>query len=448
MPSDSDVVIKVNGLGKRYPASDTPFRQVANLLLGRKPGHNGGFQALRPISFEVRRGETLAIIGRNGAGKSTLLQLICGTLSPSSGSVDVRGRLAALLELGAGFNPEFSGRENIYLSAAVYGLTRAQVHERLEAIITFAQIGEQIDQPVKTYSSGMFVRLAFAVIAHVDADILVIDEALAVGDAYFTQKCMRFLRDFAQRGTLLFVSHDTHSVTNLCSKAIWIDRGCMMLAADAKTTVEAYLSSFYTSSDADNVAPGLSTDSSQHAVLSAPAAQQQANNFASAFGAGGGRLLACRLLDQHGRPAFQLTEAQTVELQVDCLAEKNITQPIVGFFIKDRLGQPVCGVNTLKFLPEWQQLPAGEPTQVSFRFHLPLLATGDYTVTVSLASGTQDDHVQHHWVHDMLSFKSAADLHLAGLFTLAGVSCRQVPSTDGVGQQSAGPAQASAFADS
>lgn len=436
----SDVVIKVNELGKCYPASDTPFRQVISLLLGRQPGRDGGFQALHPISFEVRRGETLAIIGRNGAGKSTLLQLICGTLTPSSGSVSVRGRLAALLELGAGFNPEFSGRENIYLSAAVYGLTRLQVHERLDAIINFAQIGEQIDQPVKTYSSGMFVRLAFAVIAHVDADILVIDEALAVGDAYFTQKCMRFLREFAERGTLLFVSHDTHSVTNLCSKAIWIDRGRMMLAADAKTTVEAYLSSFYTGTEDSKAVLVPSTDNEQCAAVPPRTMQQQANNFASAFGVGGGRLLACRLLDQRGRPIFQLTEAQTVELQVDCLAEQCITQPIVGFFIKDRLGQPICGVNTLEFLPDWQQLPAGVPTQISFRFHLPLLATGDYTVTTSLASGTQAEHIQHHWVHDMLSFKAAAGLHLSGLFTLDEVSCRQTPSTDEPCQQDTQPA--------
>lgn len=447
MPSDT--VIQVNALSKCYPAKLTPLRQVFNLLLGRQPDQSNGFQALHPISFEVRKGETLAVIGRNGAGKSTLLQLICGTLTPTSGSVTVTGRLAALLELGAGFNPEFSGRENIYLSASVYGLSRAQVAQRLEAIIEFAQIGEQIDQPVKTYSSGMFVRLAFAVIAHVDADILIIDEALAVGDAYFTQKCMRFLREFAQRGTLIFVSHDTHSVTNLCKKAIWIDRGRMMLAADAKTTVEAYLSSFYTDPDTDSTAPRLSASSTQRTALSAPKTQQQANNFASAFGAGGGRLLACRLLDQHGHPIFQLTEAQTVELQVDCLAEENITQPIVGFFIKDRLGQPVCGVNTLKFLPGWQHLPAGEPTQISFRFHLPLLATGDYTVTVSLASGTQTEHVQHHWVHDMLSFKSAADPHLSGLFTLAEVSCQQALLTASTSQQNADPAQqASPFTES
>lgn len=447
MPSDA--VIRVSSLSKRYPAKQTPFRQVLNLLLGRQPGLSNGFQALHPISFEVRKGETLAVIGRNGAGKSTLLQLICGTLAPTTGTVAVKGRLAALLELGAGFNPEFSGRENIYLSASVYGLSRAQVRERLEAIIDFAQIGEQIEQPVKTYSSGMFVRLAFAVIAHVDADILVIDEALAVGDAYFTQKCMRFLREFAQHGTLIFVSHDTHSVTSLCNKAIWIDKGRMMLAADAKTTVEAYLSSFYAGSDSDSTTNDLPANSPQHTALPAPTVQQQANNFASAFGVGGGRLLACRLLDRHGRPIFQLTEAQTVELQVDCLAEKNIARPIIGFFIKDRLGQPVCGVNTLKFLPDWQKLPAGKPTQISFRFHLPLLATGDYTVTVSLASGTQTEHIQHHWVHDMLSFKSAADLHLSGLFTLTGVHCQRAPSTVVASQQqSAGSTQASAFTDS
>lgn len=421
MPSDT--AIKVNALSKCYPAKLTPLRQVFNLLLGRQPDQSNGFQALHPISFEVRKGETLAVIGRNGAGKSTLLQLICGTLTPTSGSVTVTGRLAALLELGAGFNPEFSGRENIYLSASVYGLSRAQVAQRLEAIIEFAQIGEHIDQPVKTYSSGMFVRLAFAVIAHVDADILVIDEALAVGDAYFTQKCMRFLRDFARHGTLLFVSHDTHSVTSLCDRAIWIDRGRLMVAADAKSTVEHYLASFYCQTDTDSSAPPTpEAATTGHARLSAN--MRQANNFTSSFGVGGGRLLGCQLLDHQGGTALRLTEAQVVELQVDCLADEDIHNPIVGFFIKDRLGQPVCGVNTLRFMPEWQLLSAGEPTRVSFRFHLPLLATGDYTITASLASGTQTEHVQHHWVHDILSFKSSADEHLLGLFTLTDIDCQ------------------------
>ncbi|HCN5890272.1 TPA: ABC transporter ATP-binding protein, partial [Escherichia coli] len=159
----------------------------------------------------------------NGSGKSTLLQMICGTLQPTCGTIKVNGKIAALLELGSGFNPEFTGRENVYLNAAVYGLTRSEIELKFNDIVKFADIGDFIDQPVKNYSSGMYVRLAFAVIAHVDADILVVDEALAVGDAVFTQKCMRFIRKFQENGTLIFVSHDMASVQNLCEKALWLN---------------------------------------------------------------------------------------------------------------------------------------------------------------------------------------------------------------------------------
>lgn len=420
----SNIAIDVQGLSKAYPARQKPLQQVLNLLLKRQGARPDTFTALKPMSFQLYRGETLGIIGRNGAGKSTLLQLICGTLQPSSGQVRVHGKIAALLELGAGFNPEFTGRENIYLSAAVYGLTREQTRARLEQIIAFAQIGEHIDQPVKTYSSGMFVRLAFAVIAHVDADILVIDEALAVGDVYFTQKCMRFLQDFAQRGTLLFVSHDTGSVNRLCQRALWIDRGEMRMLDAAKPVVDAYLGSFYEDQPAAAASPAMD-EPPQPAADSAAHAAAGRNNFADTFGTGAGFVRACRLLDADGADVHLQEQAGVYQLQVDVQAvQGDIEQPIVGFYIKDRLGQPICGHNTLELLPDWPLLPAGHTQRLCFRFSLPLLASGNYTVTVALAAGSQLDHVQHHWVHDILSFKAAADPHLTGMFTLQDIHCR------------------------
>ena len=197
------------------------------------------------VSFEVKKGETVGIIGRNGSGKSTLLQMICGTLNPTSGSIQTNGRIAALLELGSGFNPEFTGRENVYMNASVLGLSKEEIDARFDDIAAFADIGDFIEQPVKTYSSGMMVRLAFAVIAHVDADILVIDEALSVGDAFFTQKCMRFLRNFMETGTVLFVSHDTGSIKNLCNYAVWLEKGQVMQEGLPKEVCELYLEAFY-----------------------------------------------------------------------------------------------------------------------------------------------------------------------------------------------------------
>ena len=203
----------------------------------------------------MRRGQTLGVIGCNGLDKSTLLQIICGTLYPTQGEVRVQGRVAALLELGSGFNPEFTGRENIFFNAGVLGQAEEVTRARLAAIEAFADIGEFIDQPVKTYSSGMLVRLAFAVIAHVDADVLVIDEALAVGDAFFTQKCMRFLRGFMQTGTVLFVSHDTNAVKSLCNHAIWLDQGRLRQQGTPKEVCEAYLRELY-AQDAQAGGPG------------------------------------------------------------------------------------------------------------------------------------------------------------------------------------------------
>ncbi len=405
----SEIAIEVSNISKSFSSQGSSARRVARLLLGRPQPAAGAFNALADISFTVRKGETLGIIGSNGAGKSTLLQIICGTLYPSNGTVAVQGKLAALLELGAGFNPEFTGRENVYLSAAVYGLTREQIDARLNEILSFAEIGEFIDRPVKTYSSGMFVRLAFAIIAHVDAQILVIDEALAVGDIYFTQKCMRFLKSFAQTGTLLFVSHDTTTVVNLCDRAVWLKQGVLQKVGSARDVSEAYLSSVY-----ENKLPEKVTVSSH-----------DNNAFESAqFGVGGGRIVSCALLDAQGEPLHLLDHAQTVTVQVKVEALQAINPPIVGFFVKNRLGQHVFGDNTIQLLPQWQALAAGEVCDIRFSFSMPLLATGDYSIGAALAEGTQLEHVQHHWIHDALTFKAKADPNLTGFMAIdVAVTC-------------------------
>lgn len=402
----SEVAIEVVNISKSYSAYKSSLQHVFSLLLGNTKKAADSFNALTDISFSVNKGETLGIVGSNGAGKSTLLQIICGTLYPTSGSVSVNGKLAALLELGAGFNPEFTGRENVYLSAAVYGLTHEQINARLNEILSFAEIGEFIDQPVKTYSSGMFVRLAFAIIAHVDADILVIDEALAVGDIYFTQKCMRFLKAFAENGTLLFVSHDTTSVVNLCDRAIWLKKGQLQKVGNARDVSEAYLSSVY-----ENKLP--------EKVVIATGDDDQVSTFESAqFGVGGGRILSCLLLDADGNNLHILERAQNVVVQVEVQALQDINQPIVGFFVKNRLGQHLFGTNTIQLLPSWQAMRAGEVCKVRFMFYMPLLATGDYSVGAALAEGNQIDHVQHHWIHDALAFKAKADPHLTGFIAI------------------------------
>ena len=219
--SSDEIMLSVRNIWKTFAIYEKPADRLKQMLLGRLgKKYFTEFHALKGISFDVKKGECVGIIGRNGAGKSTLLQVITGTLQPTGGELAVHGRVAALLELGSGFNPEFTGRENVYMYATVLGLSQSEIEQQYQNIIDFADIGDFIDQPVKTYSSGMMVRLAFAVVAHVSADVLIIDEALAVGDAFFQQKCMRFIRKFKEEHTILFVSHDTGAVVNLCDRAV------------------------------------------------------------------------------------------------------------------------------------------------------------------------------------------------------------------------------------
>lgn len=386
------------------------------------------FWAVTDVSFRLNKGETLGIIGRNGSGKSTLLQLICGTLNPTHGQVQTFGRIAALLELGAGFNPEFTGRENVYLSAAFYGLSRAQTDERFNDIAQFSEIGDYIDQPVKTYSSGMFVRLAFATIAHVDADILIIDEALAVGDAVFTQKCMRFLRSFKKEKTLLFVSHDSNSVIALCDKALWLSEGKLQALGEAKATCEKYLTHILgANNDAavpEKVFEEISTDrirriwaGEQHYEHAAAAEVFKSNIGASEqLGPHGAEIRHVTLKTESGGEVRTLKGGEVLTLSVHAVAFQNLRSPIIGFFVKDRLGQYLFGSNTLSAKNRVLHPTApGQWLKADFTFAIPWLAQGDYSIQVALADGDQRDHTQHHWIHDAVIFHSSNDPSASGL---------------------------------
>ncbi|ABC39249.1 ABC transporter ATP-binding protein [Burkholderia thailandensis] len=414
---------RIGGLAKLVPAR----------LLGTEGASE--FHALQHVSFHVQKGETIGIIGRNGSGKSTLLQIICGTLTPSGGRVAINGRVAALLELGAGFNPEFTGRENVFMNAALLGLSKAQIEERLDAIFAFADIGDFVDQPVKTYSSGMYVRLAFAVIAHVDADVLVIDEALAVGDAFFTQKCMRFLRAFMERGTVLFVSHDTNAVVNLCTRVVWLDKGRVREIGPAKDVCDSYLEAFYEeqhrasgrsahaperSSVVRAIAEGDMRD--QRALLvNASKLRNDVELFqftadAKNFGLGGASIEHVGIEDGTGASLNWVVGGEIVCIRIAVKALQNLQRAIVGFIVRDRLGQNLFGDNTyLTTLNEPFAVAAGESFSVRFGFRMPVLPVGDYSVTVAVADGSQSDHVIHQWLHDAVLLKSHSTSVSTGL---------------------------------
>ena len=471
----SDLAISVRDVSKVYLIYDRPQDRLRQAVIPRlkrlvslgKPTPDvryfREFWALKSLSFEVPRGSTVGIIGRNGSGKSTLLQIICGTLAPTTGEVSINGRVAALLELGSGFNPEFTGRENVFLNASILGLTREQTQERFESIAAFADIGDFIEQPVKTYSSGMVVRLAFAVIAHVDADILVIDEALAVGDAFFTQKCMRFLRQFMRQGTVLFVSHDSAAVTALCDRGLWLDHGALIMDAAARTVADRYLEAVVEArqgkgaigSDApvpsaaaadaspaatDPAPPVVREDKPGHAFVRDPRASTieamglanrielfEFNPDSSGFGIGDGRIRSVRLRSLAGQDLAVIHGGEAVLIEIEAEALGPLASPILGFLVRDRLGQHLFGDNT--YLTTREQplvLAAGSRFRARFEFQMPILPVGDYTITVALAEGTQQDHSQHHWIHDALLFRSHTSSVSHGL---VGIPMRSVSMT-------------------
>jgi len=422
-PSDDAPAIRVQNLGKCYEIYARPQDRLKQTLCRGSRKFYQEFWALRDISFDVSPGETLGIIGRNGSGKSTLLQLLCGTLAPTTGSVQTRGRIAALLELGAGFNPEFTGRENVHMNARLLGLSTEEILAAFDAIASFADIGSFLDQPVKTYSSGMYVRLAFAVIAHIHADILIIDEALAVGDVFFTQKCMRFLRSFSEHGTIVFVSHDSAAVVNLCQRALWLDQGVLQAIGPAKETSESYFAAFYRTQNPE-IASGTAANSAPLESGSEPAAGEAAPaptvSETRSFGSRGATITSVAL---HRHPAAAhaafLTSVhggEDVTLLVQAVAHQAIAEVLVGFYIKDRLGQNLFGDNTCKvYLGKPVALSAEQPLEAAFTFQMPTLLPGDYTIDVSIAQGTQDRHIQHHWIRDAYAFKSLAQTESTGL---------------------------------
>jgi lipopolysaccharide transport system ATP-binding protein len=424
----SELVITARGLGKAYNIYRRPEDRLKQMFF-RWRRYYEQYWALRDLSLEIRRGETVGIVGRNGSGKSTFLQIACGTLDPTCGTIESRGRIAALLELGAGFNPEFSGRENVYLSASILGLTREQIDERYAAIVAFAGIGDFLEQPTKTYSSGMQARLAFAVAAHVDADILIVDEVLAVGDAAFSQKCMRFIRRFKEEGTLLFVSHDVSTVIGLCDRAIWLDNGMLRETGTAKEVCHHYMAALESEGE-DASTFQIGGTRKRPPTLAEPVQDVRADLLRQSggmprvevsgfdpdapwFGRRGATIAAVALLDANGADVAALEGGEEVVLRVECEVHHTLRRPIVGFYVKDRLGQTLFGDNTyLMYRDRTTPIFSGQTIVATFRFQLPYLAAGDYSVVAAIADGTQDDHVQHHWIDDAMFFRVVSS-HIA-----------------------------------
>lgn len=380
----SDIAVRVEQLSKCYEIYAQPRDRLLQMLFRGRKQFFREFWALRDVSFEIRRGETVGIVGRNGSGKSTLLQLLCGTLYPTFGRVAIQGKVAALLELGAGFNPEFTGRENIFLCASLYGLSKEQIEERFDQIAAFADIGNFIDQSVKTYSSGMFVRLAFAVQVHLDPEIFVIDEALAVGDQRFVQKCYRKLEALKEGGTsLLFVSHDTTAVKMLCDRAMWIHDGRLREIGDASRAVDCYR----------NWADGVSD-----------VAQANVNSDFASIGA---RIAVdlVKLKSMHGAESSSFMHGETVSLEVLIRNLTVVPSSLMrfGFSIRNNRGVEICSSNTQDYEANFLAPDVGSSLLLEARFELPLLAAGQYALSLSVDSlGPEGEYLSEVLLADRL----------------------------------------------
>ena len=438
MSSDA-FAVRVQQLGKCYEIYASPRDRLKQFLLpplqgglGRPAGkYFREFWALQDVSFDVQPGETIGIIGRNGSGKSTLLQMICGTLSPTRGSVQTRGRVAALLELGSGFNPDFTGRENVYLNATVLGLGQQEIEARLADIIDFADIGQFIDQPVKTYSSGMVVRLAFAVQSQIEPDILIVDEALSVGDAKFQAKCFDRLKKLKERGTsILLVTHSSEQIVTHCTRAVLLNDGAVLEIGEPRRIVNRYLDLLFgrerkPATPADGAPPPQSTGPvvpSQYPLSQSEdvfATHPGYNAHEYRWGDGSARILDF-FLSADGEPyPSAIDTGQQLVLAVSIQFAGTLVRPILGITIKTKEGVTVYGVNS-----ETLQVDAFEALGQAGSVAIPAitfrcwLAPGDYFVSLGLASRQGADVVPHDRRYDAIHLHVSPDTSFHGLVNL------------------------------
>ena len=376
-----------------YASSGDRLKELATFQ--RRKFHSD-YWALRDVSFSVERGETFCIVGENGSGKSTLLQICAGILQPTAGDVSVNGRVAALLELGAGFDPEFSGRDNVYLNGAILGLSTREMDRRFPEIEAFAEIGEFIRQPVKTYSSGMVVRLAFAVAIHLDPEILLVDEALSVGDIYFRQRCMRKVHELRSRGiTILFVSHSTGDVKALGDRAMWLERGRVMAFGKTDLVVAQYMAAMAAKDDRYR-------DHAPVEALSAykppPEVITEIPNIDHRFGDARAEILGIGIFGESANKLHHLEPNATIVVRISARANANLDRPIVGFMFRNQLGVDFAGTNTEREGYSLPPLPAGEICTVDFHIDLPALYAASFSFSPAIADGTLEHYSMCDWI--------------------------------------------------
>ena len=406
-------MLVAHNISKLYRLYGRPADRLKEVLcFGYRRLHKD-FWALRDIDLRVEPGETMGIIGPNGSGKSTLLQILCGILEPTTGRVARQGRVAALLELGAGFNPEFSGRENVYINGEIMGLSRSEIERAMPSIERFAGIGEFLERPVKTYSTGMYVRLAFATAIHVEPDILVVDEALAVGDAVFANRCIRKFKELQNSGvTVVFVSHDLGLVKQICNRAVFLQDGRVQEEGDPANVVNRYVGSVLERQKAfEEETRRLEESTGVAASL----------DYSHRHGDRLAEVVSVDLLNARGEPTRVVTAGDAVRVRVTSRFHGDQPGPMVGMLIRTRTGLDVFGTNTLIENAEIGPCSQGDVVEVDFTFECWLTAQ-EYTLTVATQYDTGHSH---DWLDDVIAFQVVDSRPLAGVVNLhPSIECR------------------------
>lgn len=405
-----DIAIKLNRVGKTYRIYNRPEDRLKQMLMRGFRTYFREFKALQGVDLTVHKGETVGLIGRNGSGKSTLLQIVCGTLAPTEGEMEVNGRISALLELGAGFNPEFSGRENIYLNASILGLSRQETDERYEDIVAFSGLDElHLQQPVKTYSSGMYVRLAFSVAIAIRPDILVVDEALAVGDEGFQRKCYARIKDMQEEGTtILFVSHAAQTVIELCDRAILFDEGEKICEGEPKDIITGYHRMIF--------APREKRKSIREELQNNKLALTDNTDGTADFDSGmlsesrleyekhGGEIKCIMLTDLNDDPINILQTGKRYKLKYEVHYKQDARTPKFGMLIKTKRGINLGGAVATRLAENKKNIEAGNIVQVAFEFECPF-RPGHYFINCGATKEEGGEDIFIHRIIDALQFK-------------------------------------------
>lgn len=415
----SDIAIQIEGVSKTYWMYRRPLDRLKQALFPRRHYH-AEVQAVKPLTLTIKKGETVGLVGRNGSGKSTLLQMVCGTLQPSSGTIKTNGRISALLELGAGFDPELSGRENVFLNASILGLSLPEIRERYDDIVEFSGIGEAIHQPIKTYSSGMTVRLAFAVAVATDPDILVVDEALAVGDEAFQRKCFARIREIQQRGgTILVVSHSAGMITELCNRAVLMEQGEMKAEGKPKTILNLYHKLIYAPKEKEDEI--LSSFTSQVVAMDTKLEEFDPDMLPQSrveYESHGAIISNPHIKNASGETVNMLRRGEQYQYCYEVVFEKAAKDVRCGMMIKTTSGLELGGASTASaFGKGIEQVIAGEKKNIQFTFEANLL-TGVYFLNAGCSGMVGDRMTYLHRITDAIMFRVLPEQGLLGTGTV------------------------------